>query len=196
MSDTAADRWPEAADRKRVRTAWRLRHRYRLAQRLASLAGAALALAIVATVVTRLPDRAAALDRGFVVASAALVLVCAGLPWLTVGTLWRRTSRRNRHEWSEGALLLSPPLDPGAGATGGAGLNPKPLAVANAPEGCSGRLAGARTDARFRGYRPALAVAGRVRPRGRHLATATGVVLWRERGTRGTAAKWCIREVG
>src|SRR4051812_43016048 len=65
MSDTAADRWPEAADRKRVRTAWRLRHRCRRAQRLASVAGAALAIAIVAMVVTRLPDRAAALDRGF-----------------------------------------------------------------------------------------------------------------------------------
>src|SRR3954468_9839296 len=45
----------------------------------------------------RLPDPAAALDRGFLVPSALLVACSAALPWLAVGALWRR----NRHEWVE-----------------------------------------------------------------------------------------------
>src|SRR3954447_19645860 len=44
---SSAPRQPEPGQ-KQVRTAWRLRHRYRLARRLATLAGAALALALVA----------------------------------------------------------------------------------------------------------------------------------------------------
>src|SRR3954454_17423963 len=83
LSDPSPARSPPEAEPKQLRTAWRLRRRYRRGQRLAALLGTALALGVVAAVVTRLPDRSVALARGFVVPSAALALLCASLPWLT-----------------------------------------------------------------------------------------------------------------
>ncbi len=90
MPDPTADRRPEAAEHKRVRTAWRLRHRYRLARRLATLAGTVLALVLAAIAAARLPDSAAALRRDFLVPSALLLAGATALPWLAVGALWRR----------------------------------------------------------------------------------------------------------
>src|SRR5690349_11309795 len=82
---------------KRVRTAWRLRQRYRLVQRLATLAGTALALALITITAVQPPGPAAALQRDFVVPSALLLACSAVLPWLVVGALLRR----NRHKWLE-----------------------------------------------------------------------------------------------
>jgi len=87
-----------------MRTAWRIRRRYKRAQRIAALAGAFVALAAVAAVVATFPDPHMALTPGFALPAAALVLGAILLPWLAVGQLWRRTWVRNRHEWGEGAL--------------------------------------------------------------------------------------------
>jgi protein-S-isoprenylcysteine O-methyltransferase Ste14 len=92
------------ADQPRLRTAWRIRRRYKRAQRIAALAGAVVALAAVAAVVATFPDPHMALTPGFALPAAALVLGAILLPWLAVGQLWRRTWVRNRHEWGEGAL--------------------------------------------------------------------------------------------
>lgn len=92
------------SERPRLRTSWRVRRRYKLAQRLAALVGGVVALAAVAAVVASFPDPHMALAPGFAAPAALLVLGAIALPWLAVGRLWRRTWLRNRHEWGEGAL--------------------------------------------------------------------------------------------
>lgn len=105
---TATDsRTAAEAGEKRVRTAWRLRRRFRLAQRAAALTGMALGLGIVRAAAASLPDPSVGLGRGFLASSALLVLSLAALPWLVVGSLWQRVRRRHGHEWTIGALHCS-----------------------------------------------------------------------------------------
>src|SRR5689334_6195156 len=92
------------SERRRLRTSWRVRRRYKLAQRIAALVGGVVALAAVAAVVASFPDPQMALAPGFAGPAALLVLGAIALPWLAVGRMWRRTWLRNRHEWGDGAL--------------------------------------------------------------------------------------------
>jgi cell division protein FtsX len=85
-------------DRRRT-TAWRTRRRYRLVRRLLTVAGLAIALAVVAASVAALPDPGDALRRPFLLQAAAIVAAGGLAPWLVVDWLWRRTRRRNLWEW-------------------------------------------------------------------------------------------------
>jgi hypothetical protein len=80
---------------KRPSTAERVRRRYRLARRLLTAAGLAIALAVVAASVAALPDPAMALERGFLAQSVVLLVAAGGVPWVVVGSLGRRAWRRH-----------------------------------------------------------------------------------------------------
>ena len=106
MADsTRSQSRPDRGDgRPRLRTAWRVRRRYKLAQRLATLVCGLIAIAAVAAVIAAFPDPRKALAPGFVAPAAALVVGALALPWLAVGQMWRRAWLKNRDEWGEGAL--------------------------------------------------------------------------------------------
>ena len=84
---------------KQVRTGWRVRQRYKLAQWACATLGGCAGLAVVAATYASLADPRLAEARPFVAQSVALVAGGTALPWLVVGWLWRRERRRNLWEW-------------------------------------------------------------------------------------------------
>jgi hypothetical protein len=84
---------------KRVRTGWRVRQGYKLAQWAGATLGGCIGLAVVAAAYASLADPRLAASAGFVLQSAALAAGGALVPWLVVGWLWRREQRRNLWDW-------------------------------------------------------------------------------------------------
>ena len=90
--------------KRRVRTVWRSRQRYKSRQRAASLIGLLLAIGIVGVMLSQLGDPAAALQIDFLVRAALVLILLTVGPWLAVRAWWRQVLRRNRYDWFDGGL--------------------------------------------------------------------------------------------
>ena len=85
-------------EKRRVRTWYVVRQRYRRAAWIASILGTLLAL--VPVLQTAWSDDPSALSSpGFLAGSAVLVVIGFVLPRLVVMALWRRTRNRHASEW-------------------------------------------------------------------------------------------------
>jgi hypothetical protein len=86
-------------EHKQLRTGWRVRRRFKLAQRLATGMGGIAALAIVQLAALQLPDPLLVSSQGFLAPAVLLLAAGVAIPYAVVELLWRYVLRRNLHEW-------------------------------------------------------------------------------------------------
>jgi uncharacterized membrane protein YjgN (DUF898 family) len=84
---------------KRLRTYFVVRRRYKRVRWVAAGAGVLVAALVIAVALTRLEATNLALDRGFYLGAAVLLLAAATVPWLIVKGLWQRARRRHFWDW-------------------------------------------------------------------------------------------------
>ena len=84
---------------KRLRTYFVVRQRYKRARWVAAGGGILVAVLAIAMALTRLEATDLALDRGFYLDAAVLLLAAAAVSWLIVEGLWQWARRRHFWDW-------------------------------------------------------------------------------------------------
>jgi hypothetical protein len=94
-----AKRQGQPARKRRLRTLFVIRRRYRLAGWGAALCGALFAIAFVSVAHQTMIAAGEAPSVGFFIPAIAIIAAAAVGPWIAVRLAWRRSLRRHFWKW-------------------------------------------------------------------------------------------------